>query len=451
MSKAGANNQSDRVDLKRALWLALPATLLCLIAFGVAYQFVEPAPPREFAIANGRPDGAYHLFARQYSEILAREEVTLKVLSTAGSVENLSLLESGSEGVQVALVQGGIPAPADGGGLESLGSLYYEPLWVFSRQPNVARLSDLRSGRLAVGELGSGSRTLASSLLEDNGVDGDNSQLLEFAGNAAADALLAAQVDAAFFVAAPQAPVIEMLLRSDEVQLMSFSLTAAYARRYRFLTGITLPHCVVDLQADIPANDVVLLASAANLVASEELHPALVDLLLQAATEVHGGGGLFEAPRQFPSAQLLAFPLSDEAKRFYSSGPSFLQRYLPFWVATFVDRTKVMLLPLLALLYPLFRILPPVYRWRIRSRIYRLYRELTQLELEAREVGGGAPPGDLARRLDQIEDEAVRLRVPQAYSDLLYGLRLHIELVRKELLRSDHHVAPPSSGRISAS
>jgi hypothetical protein len=153
-------------------------------------------------------------------------------------------------------------------------------LWVFSRQPNLARLSDLRSGRLAVGELGSGSRTLASSLLEDNGVDGDNSQLLEFAGNAAADALLAAQVDAAFFVAAPQAPVIEMLLRSDEVQLMNFSRTAAYARRYRFLTGITLPHCVVDLQADIPANDVVLLASAANLVASEELHPALVDLLL---------------------------------------------------------------------------------------------------------------------------------------------------------------------------
>lgn len=424
--------KGNGLDLKRLVEVALPTLLLVVVGFAIAYQFVEPAPPRQIAIATGRSGGAYQLFGERYREILARDGVTLQVLETAGSIANARRLQSDQSGEVVALIQGGV----DGGeGLVSLGSLYYEPLWVFTRGPDDDRLPALRGLRLGIGEQGSGTHALALQLLADNGIDSSNSQLSTLGAAAATQALLGGQLDAIFLVAAPVAPLIQQLLRSDDVHLMSFARAAAYSSRNRFLTGITLPEGVFDLELNIPDRDITLLATAANLAANRHLHPALTDLLIQAAQEVHGEGGVLETRDQFPAPRLLAFPLSPEAERFYENGPSFLQRYLPFWAATFVDRMKVMLVPLVALLYPLFRIMPPIYRWRVRSRIYRLYHELATLELEMRDPAASGTVSDALAQLEHIESKAMKLKVPRTYTDLLYSLRVHIDLVRAELRR----------------
>lgn len=411
-----------------------PAILITLIGFVVAYQFVDPAPPRRISIATGGTDGAYYVFAHAYKKILAGEDIELEVHSTAGSLANIALLEDAAERVDVAFVQGGTGSAYYGDNLISLASLYFEPLWVFHRR-NAAftRLAELRHKRIAVGVEGSGTRAIAMQLLHDNDVGSAQAKLVPLGGHQAVEALFNAEVDAVFLVASPKSSAVRALLEAPGIELMSFERAEAYTRLHRFLSRVTLPQGVIDLQANIPPEDIALLAPTANLVASRELHPALVDLLLQAARRTHGPGGLFEASGQFPSAAFIEFPLSDEARRFFKSGPPFLQRFLPFWAATLVDRMLVMLLPLVALLFPLVRAMPPIYRWRMRARIYRWYRELLALDPILHK---NADRTDLERclsELDRIEDELSRVHVPMSYADQLYHLRLHLELVRDKL------------------
>ncbi|HEY5789406.1 MAG TPA: TAXI family TRAP transporter solute-binding subunit [Gammaproteobacteria bacterium] len=412
--------------------IVAPALLLTLLGFIVAYQFVEPAPPRSLVLATGGVDGAYHQFGLRYREILARSGVRVELRQSAGSVENLALLRRGE--VDAALVQGGLADPAAVPGLAALASLYHEPLWVFLRAPGgLADLRDLRGKRLALGAEGSGTRAVATQLLARNAVDAGNSAFLPLGGQAAAAALRSGEVDALFVVAAPSAPSVDALLRDPQLVLLDFGRAEAYARLFRFLDRVLLPAGLVDLAAGIPAHDVRLLAPAATLVAGEGLHPALAVLLLQAATEVHGGGDAFAAPGSFPSAQGTGLPLRAEAAHYHASGPPFLQRYLPFWAATLVDRLKVMLVPLLTLLIPLFKIVPPTYRWRVRSRIYRWYRDLRTVE--GRILGTpDAQTRDWAyAELARIEHEVALLNVPLSYADQLFNLRLHINFVRREL------------------
>jgi hypothetical protein len=309
--------------------------------------------------------------------------------------------------------------------------MYYEPLWLFHRSDLQLRdLRDLTGQAVAVGPEGSGTRALAGRLLRDNGVD-DTARWVAKGGQNAVDALLAGEVAAAFFVIAADNPLIDRLLRHPEVMLADFSRARAYSRRYRYLNGLELPEGVVDLAANIPDRSVRLLAPTANLVAGADLHPAIIDLILQAATEVHRPGGWFEAQGEFPMPGLLAYPLSKEADRFYKHGPPFLQRYLPFWAASLIDRLKVMLLPLLVLMLPLFRVMPPIYNWRMRARIYRWYDELERVE--ERLAAGEKDTARLAEELDRIEVEVQRVKVPLSFTDQLYHLRNHIELVRRKL------------------
>ena len=411
-----------------------PAVVITLLGFIAAYQFVDPAPPQRISIATGGTDGAYFLFAQRYREILARNGIDLEVRSTAGSIENLGLLEAQTGGVEVAFVQGGTRGPSRGGELLALGSLYFEPLWVFHRADRpVADLSALRGKRLAIGGEGSGTRAVALQLLADNAVSGSNSTLLPLSGSEASEALHTGGVDAVFLVASAQSPTVQRLLLDQELALLSFNRAAAYTRLHRFLSLVTLPQGVVDMAGNIPGQDVVLLAPTANLVARADFHPALVNLLLQAAAEVHAQGGLFEQREQFPSPEFIEFSLSPEAKRFYRSGPPFLQRFLPFWAATVIDRMLVMLLPLVALAIPLLRVVPPMFRWRVRSRIYRWYRELLAIDPA---LFGGTELVELSERvvaLDRLEGEVSKVSVPMSYADQLYHLRLHIQLVREKL------------------
>ncbi|MCB1772394.1 MAG: ABC transporter substrate-binding protein [Gammaproteobacteria bacterium] len=421
---------TDKDPVKHQLKAFAPAVLLVLAAFVVAFQFIKPAPPSRVVMATGSAEGAYHAFAQRYAEIFAREGIELVLRNSAGSVENIALLRGGE--VDLALVQGGVDDGAGDATLQSLGSVYYEPLWLFHRRDlDIDRISELKQRRIAVGQVGSGTRALVTRLLRDNGVS-DVAQWVDLGGRAAVDALTEGRIDALFLVMSAQGELVARLLHHPDVAVADFARAKAYSRRYPFLSFLELPEGAVDLAENIPDRPVRLLAPTANLVSRPDLHPAVIDLLLIAAQTVHRDGGWFEQPGEFPKAGLLAFPLSDEAQRFYEHGPPFLQRFLPFWAASLLDRIKVMLLPLLVLLIPLIKVMPPIYHWRMRARIYRWYDELEMAEERSR--GGEVDSAWLAKELDRIEGEVRRVKVPSSFTDQLYHLREHIDLVRRARL-----------------
>jgi TRAP-type uncharacterized transport system substrate-binding protein len=410
-----------------------PAVVLAAIAFVVALQWVKPAPPGRVVIASGRSDGAYYRFAEQYRERLAREHIILEIRQTSGSVENIGLLEDPASGVDIAFVQGGTAAAAKTDGLVSLASLYFEPLWVFSRRaPGPSDLRGLRGRRLAVGPEGSGTRAVALTLLAANGVTGATARLLPITGTDAVRALRRGEVDTVFLIASPESAMVKDMLLTPGLVLLDFPRADAYTRRFPFLTRLVLPAGGLSLETNLPARETVLLAPAATLVVRRDFHPALVDLLLVTAADVHSRRGLFEAPQQFPSSDHLEFPLMDEAQRYHRSGPPFLARFLPFWAATLADRIKVLVLPLLVLV-PLARMVPPVYRWRIRSKILGKYRDVVDVDLALGHRPTPTECDELLARLDRIEDAVRNLRVPLGYADAHYHLRLHVDLVRAKV------------------
>ena len=427
------------VSIRDLLATAWPIVLVTAIGFAVAYQFVEPAPPRHMTISTGGETGAYYAYAKRYAQLLATKGITLEVMTSAGSLQNLERLKKGE--ADIALIQGGVQEALnseDESELRSLGSVSYEPVWVFYRShTRIDKLYQLSGQRIAVGEEGSGIRGLALQFLEANEIAAKSSNLLPVAGLNAAEALQQGQIDAAFIVAAQEAPVVQVLLRSPGVRVMSFSQADAYTRRFPFLTRITLPRGVIDLVRDNPPRNTVLLATTANLIVSERLHPALASLLLQAVGEVHGKSGFFQAAGEFPAYKDHSFELSEDAQRHYKSGPPFLQRYLPFWLAVLAERLLVLLLPLFALLLPLLKVAPAIYTWRVRSKIFRCYGDLKFLENDLRKNYDPARRMEYFDRLERIEEEANTRNIPLAFTDLLYTLREHINLVREKLRHLD--------------
>jgi hypothetical protein len=410
------------------------AFLIAAAGFFVAYHFVGAPPPRAFRLAAGAKGGAYYDFAQQYAAFMVRRGIRVEVVETAGSIENLRLLQDPASGVDVALVQGGVMDERAAEGLVGLGSVCYEPLWVFHRAgTNFPLLCDLKGHAIAVGPEGSGTRPLALKLLAANGIQAQNSALLPLSGTNAVSALLDGRVDAIFTVASVEAESVRQLLLDNRVAPMSFARANAYARRFRTLSAVRLPEGIVDLEHNVPQADVRLVSPAATLIARDSFHPALVDLTLQAAASVHAAGDIFAEPGVFPSRLYVDVPISRDAERYFKFGPPVLQRYLPFWVANTVDRIKIMLVPLLVLLLPLLKIVPPTFRWRIRSRITRWYREL--YAIDARITAADAVlANELIADIDRVEREVIRISVPLGFADQLYNLRSHIALVRERIL-----------------
>jgi TRAP transporter TAXI family solute receptor len=417
-----------------------PAVLLAVVAFGVAYQFVEPAPPDRIVLATGEPDGAYHAFGEKYREILAQHNIDLELRNTGGSAENIALLELEEPDVHVAFVQGGTQSFARTDTLVSLATLYYEPLWIFHRSDiPLQRLTDLAGRRVYVGPADSGIRALALLLLAENSIGPDQLKLSSLTSNEAIEALHADELDVLFMVGSFESSHIGQLLEANGIRLLSLDRAEAYTRRHRFLSRPTLPQGAFELTANLPPSDVSLLAPTANLVARDDLHPALVDLLLLAADRIHGGGTIFARPGEFPSPQYVAFPLSPEARRFFEHGPPFLRRVLPFWAATLVDRLKVMLLPLIALAIPLLRAMPPLYQWRMRARVYHWYKELRIVESNLIESVDPEELNHFRSELDRIDAEVQDVTVPSSYTKDLYHLRMHIDYVREKLRPSERN------------
>jgi len=413
-----------------------PAVILAIIGFVIAFQFVGPAPPREIILATGSSAGAYSDYGARYAAVLAKNGITVRLKNTSGSVENLKLLENDSTHVDLAFVQGGLASLAKFDSLMTLGSLFFEPLWIFhTKQLAPKQLGELKGVKIAVGTEGSGTRRLVEELLQLNGLDPQNTSYFFLNSQIAAKKLLQGEIDAACFVSSPTSMVIKELLAAPGIQLMGLERASAYAMRFKYLHVLTLPEGVIDLGKNIPSFDQNLVAPSAQLVARADLHPALIALLLQAAEEIHNKGGLFEAERQFPSPDFVDFRLSDEAKHFYKYGPPFFQRYLPFWVANFLSRMKIMLVPLLALLFPLFKVMPAIYRWRMRARIYRWYAELEDIDEDINQNREDSVLDQYCQRLDSLEQKVLAISVPHSFSEEQYQLRLHIDLLRQKLLK----------------
>lgn len=436
---------------RRDLWIILaPSLLLVGLAFATTFYFIKPAPPKTLVIAAAQDEGGFRYYARRYQEILARDGITLEIRGTQGSLSSLGLLAEERGGVDVAFVQSG--ASAAGGkaaNVVSLGGLTHIPLWVFYRGEPIEDLRELRGKRIAVGPAESGTHALALTLLQANGVEQAPTQLLSLERDEALARIKKGELDAVFLVAAAEAPFLQKLAAEPDLRLLSFSRGEAYARRYPYLSRLTLPRGVLNLAADVPSRDLVLLAPTASLVARESLHPALAYLLLRAASEVHGGAGLLDRAGEFPTGNATEYPLSSEARRYYQSGPPLLQRYLPFWAANLVDRLWLMLVPLIAVLVPLGKAVPALYEWRVRSRIFRWYARLKEIEIQMEEKPERPMLQDMLKRLDEAEYAVNRIPMPLSHAENLYFFREHLDIVRRRILRRlDEGVeapAPPAS------
>ncbi|MGD0491539.1 MAG: TAXI family TRAP transporter solute-binding subunit [Steroidobacteraceae bacterium] len=417
-----------------------PILLLAVLAIWGALHFVRAAPPHTITISTGPAGSAFETVAERYAKILARSGITLKVVESAGSMENLARLSDRKSRVDIALVQAGLSQDDQAADLVSLGAMFYQPVTIFYRSPKpLMRLSDFRSQRIAIGPEGSGTRYLALALLKANEIDpAGPTRLLPLEGDAAREALLRGRADAIFLTGDSASPItIREMLHAEGIQLFGFPQADAYVRRFPYLNKLVVPPGAFDLGENLPPAEVNLLAPAVELVAHSDLHPALVDLLVDAAVQVHGRATLLQSAGQFPNPAMHSLPLDPEAARYYKSGDrSFTYRYLPFWLASLVNRAVVVLVPIFVLLVPGLRYLPQLYRWRIDSRIHHRYGELMAIEREALGSLSGERRAVLLERLRAVERSVISGKMPASHAEQLYLLRQHMAFVRESLSRS---------------
>jgi TRAP transporter TAXI family solute receptor len=414
--------------------LLLP--LLVAACFVGVWLLVKPAPPREIVFTAGSPGGAYHAFAERYAKVLARSGVRVVVEPSRGSIENLARL-TGKAGPRrdVGFVQSGIASPEDRESLVALGTVFHEPLWVFHRpELRPDGLRSLRGLRVNIGPEGSGSRALALRVLEVTGIDATSATFSDMPLGDAAAALERGDIDAMLQVAAADAPVVARLMRSPRVKLMSLAQADALVRRIPAIAKVVLPAGVVDLAASVPAQDVVTVSSMATLVAPEDVHPAIAYLLVRAAQELHSGPGLLNPGREFPSIKIAQeYEVPEDVERLYASGPPFLYRHLPFWLANLLTRLWVLVIPIGAVLVSATDWLPRLLGWRGMQRINAIYRDAMRLEADARRLAGGGldadQRADLDRRLAALRARVDDARLPRSLIKAKYEARGHLDLV----------------------
>jgi TRAP transporter TAXI family solute receptor len=430
--------------VRPALWLYGIAAVLILGALIATIAWLGPLPPKIVTMSTGTAGSDYDLYARQYQAILKRSGVQLRLVPSAGSVENLRRLNDPREGVAIAFVQGGLTSEVQSPELESLGTMFYQPFWLFARRElSMARPEDVRGKRMAIGPEGSGTRILAKKFLELNGIDESLLQLLPLPAAEAGEALSHGEIDGAAMVNSWDSDIVRRLLDSADINLVGAPRADAYAALDPYFTKLILPTGVGNLATNRPPSDVPLVAVEASLIVRKDLHPAVQYLLLEAATEVHGAGGLFRKAGQFPAPERVDLPISKDARQYYKSGPPFLQRYLPYGIAVLASRLLLLLIPVIGVAYPLLRTAPALYGWSMRRRIFRLYGELKYIEVEL-DARGSHPAENLLAQLQRLEERANHLQVPFAFAHFLYQLRNHIALVRARIEAAVARPAQPS-------
>ena len=433
------------LSFRDLLATAGPFILLTVILLGVSYWVLDPTPPKRVVLATGVDQGAYAEFGKRYAALLKQHGITVELRATAGASENLKLLRDDNSGVDIAFVQGGadekqLAIDEQEEELVSLGILFYEPVWLFYREDSAKRLlkgadtltslAQLPGWKVNIGERGSGVPALMRKLIDANHIEKETLTLLRDQQTPAVVGFLAGNIDAVTFASAPESLMVQMLLQTPGVKLFSFAQADAYSRRFPFISPVTLPRGIVDLAGDLPPADVRLVAPTATLVARKGTHPALIQLFVQAAHTIHSEAGWFQHKGDFPTIKNTERPIAAEAQRFYTAGVPVLQRFLPFWLANLIDRMWVVLVSIVAILIPLSRVVPPLYTFRIRSRIFRWYGRLRVVE----DAQGTRPSDELLKELTDIEQGVEGVSVPLSYADELYSLRSHIQMVRRKLL-----------------
>ncbi|WP_136419448.1 TAXI family TRAP transporter solute-binding subunit [Herbaspirillum sp. ST 5-3] len=429
----------SKFSLRDFLVAAGPAAIAIVLTCFLAYWWVDPSPPDHVTLSTGQENSAYEAFGKKYVAALAKAGIRVDLKPSLGSQENLQRLKDDSSGVDIAFVQSGSTQQeeAERKGLVSLGSLFTEPVWLFLRDAkHVSQLTQLKGLKINVGPEGTGVPKLFKEILSVNGVEPTDLRLSALENTPATVELLAGRIDGLVFSSAPDAPLIQMLLQTPGIKLFDFVQAEAYTRRFPFLSHVVLPRGIVDLGRDIPAKDYHLIAPTATLVARDDLHPALIDLFVQAASDIHGDAGWFHRKDEFPTASYTEIAVSPAAQKFYKNGAPLLQRYLPFWVANLLERMWVVVVALGALILPLSRIIPPLYVWKVRSRVYRWYGQLRAVEQAIEDVPQERQ-ADVYRtqleRLNDIEERVNRISIPLSFADELYGLRSHINFVRRRI------------------
>ncbi len=419
----------------RDMLLVLLPVLILTVALGwLAIKLIRTAQPDTVVILSGAEDSSFHNTAKRYAKIISTHGIEVKVVVTDGSAENLQRLLDRKQTADVALVQTGLAEAEASPGLTSLGTMYVQPFLVFYRDPKTLdRLTQLEGRRIAIGPDGSGTRLLSLKMLEENDMSATNTRLLDLDGDDAIAALLAKKADAIFLTGEQvRGRKIRELMRAPGIKLMSLRQADGYLRHLRFLSRLEAPEGSFDLSLNLPPKDTALVGTPVELIAREGLHPAISDLLIAAAREVHGKPGMYRKAGEFPAPTEHEIPISEEARRYYTSGSPFLYKRLPFWLASLVDRILIVVVPLLIVVVPLSRLIAPLYRWRVRSRIYRWYGSLMKIEREMREELTEIQLANIGEQLAEIEASVNSLQPPLAFADQLYVLREHIALVRAQ-------------------
>ena len=433
------------ISAKEMLLSAGPLALIAALLIAFAFWKLNPTPPKQVSLATGPAQSAYEEFGKRYAHQLRANGVEVKLVPSEGSQANLALLKERK--VDLAFVQGGSleAGTVDDYELESLGSLFVEPVWLFYRDESARRmgrgkdgrldsLAQLRAMRINIGAAGSGVPNLMTRLLDVNHIDSKTLSLSTLDQTPAVVALLAGDLDAVVFASAPEAPMVQMLLQTPGIRLLDFPQSEAYSRRFEFLTPVVLPRGVVDLAANVPTHNVRLIASTTTLLAQDDTHPAVLQLFSAAAKSLHGGAGWFNKAREFPKATVGDFPMAPEAERYIQNGAPLLHRFLPFWLANLIERMWLALGIILAVLIPLSKIVPPLYQFRIRRRVFRWYAKLRDIEqrLETQPDQKQA----LLTELNELEQVVSKINVPLSYTDEQYSLLANIGLVRKKMSRT---------------
>jgi TRAP-type uncharacterized transport system substrate-binding protein len=418
-------------SLRRIYLLAVALVGVGFLA-GIGWAVSRRArPPRVVVMATGPKEGSYATYGARYRELLARQGLELRLRPTAGDVENLALLRDPRSGVTVALLQAGTTSAEESPQLSSLGTLFLQAVWVFRRGEPQGRV--FAGPRVSLGPEGSGTRATMMKLLRLLGADTRSYELLTLPPDRAADELLAGRIDGMALVAGWESPLVRRLVAAPDVDLVSFARADAFVALEPSFEKLMLPMGVGDMARNRPPRDVSLLTTKASLVIRDDLNAAVQYLLLDAAAQIHGGPGIFQKAGQFPAAEGVDVPLSEEARRFYKSGRPFLHRHLPYWLAVLVERLLIVLVPFIGVAVPLLRGAPGIYRGVVQRRIVRLYGELRMIESELDTRPPDSATADLERRASDLERRANQLRVPLGYSRWLYTLKQHIRLVRVRL------------------
>lgn len=417
------------------LTVSIPFILLIIAAFYFTAQFIQPSPKKEITIATGSKSGNYYKTALEYKRLLEEDKVKVNIITSAGSIENIQLIKEGK--ADIAFIQNGTVTKEEAPNIKSLASIYYEPLWVFYKNDGypIDYIIQLITKKISIGKEGSGTRDLAQDILKDNGITSENSTILNLGSLEAKDELLKGNIDAMFVVTSHNSMVVKELLANPKINVLSFKRARAYSRKYTFLEALTLYEGTLDLYKNLPDENVNLLSTTANLVVKDGFSDELKRLLLKKVIEVHNKKDLFAKADQFPNSLNMKLEMDEEAKRYFEYGDTFLEKIFPYWIASNIDRLKILLIPLLTLLFPLFKGFFPLYNWSMRSKIYKWYEEVREIDNKIEELD----KKDLNIELEKIEKLRIEIsketKVPLSFMGEYYNLQLHVNHVKERIIK----------------